>query len=259
MLGQLAGRRSRHAVRPAPHAAVHANGNGCRRMLTLQLRREPSDDELTVHYQPIYELGSGAIHAVEVLVPGRHADERPMGARMVESAARQARVWAHDGVRPLISVDATPFDLRERGYATRVAAALGTYELSPRQLMIEVDEAVLHDERARPALQHLRRIGVLLAIDDFGSGDISLAGLRALPVDMLKLDPMLLAAGPIDPQAAGAVHVIATLGRGLGMSVIANGIDTLPQRALAERAGCRFGQGIHLLAPVPAAALADAC
>jgi EAL domain-containing protein (putative c-di-GMP-specific phosphodiesterase class I) len=228
-------------------------------MLTLQVRREPSEDELTVHYQPIYELSSGALHAVEALVRDRHAAAQCLGAEVVETAARQARAWADDGVRPLSAVDATLRDLREHGYATRVAGALATYELSPRQLMLEVAEDAMHDERAWPALDRLRRMGVLLALDDFGCGEISLARLRALPVDMLKLDPSLLAAGPGDADAAGAERAIATLGRGLGIGVIANGIETLPQRALAQRAGCRFGQGSHLLRPMPAAALADAC
>jgi EAL domain-containing protein (putative c-di-GMP-specific phosphodiesterase class I) len=236
-----------------------ANGNGCRRMLTLQVRREPSENELTVHYQPIYELGSGALHAVEALVHDRDAEERRIGAQMVEIAARQARAWADHGVRPLIAVVATPADLRDGGYATRIAAALATNGLSPRRLMLEVTEAAMHDERTRRPLERLRRIGVQLAIDDFGGGEISLPRLRALPVDMLKVDRSLLAAGPVDPDAAGTVHVIATLGRGLGMGVIANGIETLPQRALAQRSGCRFGQGGHLLPPLPAAELADAC
>jgi EAL domain-containing protein (putative c-di-GMP-specific phosphodiesterase class I) len=228
-------------------------------MLTLQLRREPSDDELVVHYQPIYELGSGALHAVEAVVRDEHSGQRRSGVQVIEMAARQARLWADDGVRPLISVDATLRDLRERGYATRLAAALSTYELSPRQLMLEVAEAALHDARTRAALERVRRMGVLLAIDDFDSASISLARLRALPVDMLKLDRTLLATGPVDPDAAGTVHVVATLARGLGLGVIANGIETLPQRALAERAGCRFGQGSHLLPPLPAEVLAHAC
>ena len=120
--------------------------------------------------------------------------------------------------------------------------------------MIEVTESAMSSssERVLKVLGDLHELGVLLAIDDFGTDHSSLSRLRELPVDVLKVDRSFLRGVPGDPQAAAIVQAIATLGGGLDMHVVAEGSETAAQQAFAAQAGCQYGQGFHLARPMPA-------
>ena len=107
-------------------------------------------------------------------------------------------------------------------------------------------------DRVLKVLEELHELGVLLAIDDFGTDHSSLSRLRELPVDVLKVDRSFLRGVPGDPQGAAIVQAIATLGGGLDMHVVAEGIETAAQQAFAAEAGCQYGQGFHLARPMPA-------
>jgi len=111
--------------------------------------------------------------------------------------------------------------------------------------------------RTRDVIERLHRLGVKLALDDFGTEHSSMSRLRELPVQVLKVDRSFLRDIPGDAASAGIVRAIATLGAGLGMDVVAEGIETPAQLAFAAEAGCGFGQGYHFARPLPAAQLTE--
>ena len=265
--------RAKHAGRST--WALYADGDeedSHRRLtLTARLRRALADDELVLHYQPLYDVAAGAIHGVEALVrwqdPAKglvqpaafipHAEESRLitdiGAWVVDAVCRQAAAWRAQGLAPRISINAAPRELRDAGYRPPGRRA-DAPRAAPRQFMIEVTESALVAPRGElPTLDALHRLGVVLAIDDFGTRYSSLARLRDLPVGVLKIDRAFLLDVPRDPQAAAIVEAIASLGRALDMDVVAEGIETPAQLELAERAGCRYAQGYHLAWPLPAA------
>jgi EAL domain-containing protein (putative c-di-GMP-specific phosphodiesterase class I) len=152
-----------------------------------------------------------------------------------------------------MAVNASPRELRDEDYVERVSTTLARHSLPPDQLMIEVTESAMHESgRPRAMLDALHRLGVLIAIDDFGTEQSSLSRLRELPVQVLKVDRSFLCDVPADPKAGAIVQAISTLGVGLGMDVVAEGIETAAQQAFAHRAGCRYGQGYYLARPGPA-------
>ena len=121
-------------------------------------------------------------------------------------------------------------------------------------MIIEVRESAIHDvDRTMEMLARLHRLGVKLAIDDFGTEHSSLSRLRALPVQVLKVDRSFLRDLPGDAPSAAIVRAIAMLGNGLGMDVVAEGIETAEQLAFIAEAGCGFGQGYHFARPLTAA------
>ena len=266
--------RAKHAGRCTWALYTDRDDEDSHRRLTLtaRLRHALAGDELVLHYQPLYDVAAGTVHGVEALVRWQdpatglvqpaafipHAEESRLitdiGAWVVDAVCRQAAAWRAQGIAPRISINASPRELRDAGYADRLAAALARHELAPRQFMIEVTESALVTPKGElPTLDALRQLGVVLAIDDFGTRSSSLARLRDLPVGVLKIDRAFLLDVPRDPQAAAIVEAIASLGRALDMDVVAVGIETPAQLELAERAGCRYAQGHHLAWPMPAA------
>jgi EAL domain-containing protein (putative c-di-GMP-specific phosphodiesterase class I) len=133
-----------------------------------------------------------------------------------------------------------------------VAATLNRYHLPPERLVVEVAEDwIAEDVPAIVAsLAGLRKLGVRAALDDFGGGQASLSHLRRLPVDMLKLDASL--ANSHSENNPAVIDVVVSLGRRLGLEIVAKGLETPEQIARAAKAGCLYGQGFELGRPAPA-------
>jgi diguanylate cyclase (GGDEF)-like protein/PAS domain S-box-containing protein len=242
--------------------------------LTARLRRALAEDELLLHHQPVFDLASGALCGIESLVrwndpavglvpPDQfipHAEQTGLieriGAWVVEEVCRQAAEWAALGLFPRMGFNASPRELRDDAYVDRVAAALDRHGVRPEQLIIEVRETPMQEfARTRAVIERLDRLGVRLALDDFGTEHSSLSRLRELPVQVLKVDRSFLRELGRDAASSGIVRSIATLGDALGLDVVAEGIETDEQRRLAFEAGCRFGQGYLFSRPVAAAEL----
>jgi len=240
--------------------------------LTARLRRALAEEQFVLHYQPVHDLPAGRLLGVEALVRWQdpeaglvppagflpHAEETGLIARIgewvLEAACRQAAAWNELGLMPRMAVNASSRELRDEGYAGRVAAALERHSLAPGQVLIEVSEASMHDfDRTRRVIERLHELGVVLALDDFGTEHSSLARVRELPVQVLKVDRSFLRGVPGDAAGASIVRAIATLGAGLGMDVVAEGIETEEQLRFVAAAGCGFGQGYHFSRPLPAA------
>ena len=241
--------------------------------LTARLRRALAEDEFVLHYQPIHDLATGQLRGLEALIRWEdpnlglvppdafipHAEETGLitriGAWVIEETCRQTR-----GVgRSSGSGRGSAGTRRRASCATRATSTASPTRSratgsTRRRCSSRCASRAIHDvDRTLDVIDRLHRLGVKLALDDFGTEHSSLSRLRALPVQVLKVDRSFLRDLPGDAPSAAIVRAIATLGAGLGMDVVAEGIETAEQLAFAAEAGCGFGQGYHFARPLPAA------
>jgi EAL domain-containing protein (putative c-di-GMP-specific phosphodiesterase class I) len=180
--------------------------------------------------------------------------DRELFTWVLHSACRQLSMWAHDGRDLWLSINVSGRQLVAESSVADVAAALESHAVTAERLVIEVAEADLTgDSPAAERLTALRALGVRTALDRFGTGPTTLAHLRRLPVDLLKVDRAVFtgpggATGPATP----IVDVVVILGERLGIEVIALGLGDAADVDLVRAAGCRTGQGFALAAPTHA-------
>ncbi|MCW2726222.1 MAG: hypothetical protein JWN35_3143 [Frankiales bacterium] len=261
--------RARHALFDAKAGASVRS----RLELSQSLRHAIEDDELVLHYQPVVTLEDGRTVAVEALVrwqrPGHGlvpplefialAEDTglivPLGRWVLQAAVRQAAAWAAAG-RPLrVAVNVSPRQLSHLAFLTDVATALTETGLDPAYLQLELTEtAVMDADDVGGVLGGLRRLGVSVAIDDFGTGHSSLARLKRLSgITTLKIDRSFIAGVATDPDDAAIVTAVLRLADALGLSVVAEGVETPEQQAWLRAAGCALAQGYLFSRPRPAA------
>ncbi|HXF80923.1 MAG TPA: EAL domain-containing protein, partial [Usitatibacter sp.] len=245
------------------------------------LRRALKNGELELHYQPIVDTSSGAVRSVEALLrwhdPERGlmlpagfiplAEESGLGHAIghwvMEAACRQVRSWRDAGVPLAVSVNLSAGQLRDTSMVGDLKRVLARTGCEPAWLQLEITEtSMVRDvEGASVVLAKLRTLGVRVAIDDFGTGFSSLSHLRHLPVDVLKIDRAFVA--DIDAprkrgeNAGGAAIASAVIGlaRGLGLKVVAEGVEKRSQLNFLAREGCDAAQGYLLCPPMPVAEL----
>jgi diguanylate cyclase (GGDEF)-like protein/PAS domain S-box-containing protein len=242
--------------------------------LQNELRNAVRAGDLVLYYQPVVDLETGATVSVEALVRWDHptrgllspllfiplAEEsgiiQALGAWVLDEAVRQTAIWNQQGAALSVSVNLSVREVRD-GLASRVAATLAEAGLSPDLLVLELTESLFLE--GTPELEELallRRTGVRLAIDDFGTGYSSLSYLGRLPVDILKIDRSFTSGvGAVDELTALTDGIVA-LGQRLGLTVLAEGIETETQLTELRRMGCRRGQGFLFSRPVPVPELA---
>jgi diguanylate cyclase (GGDEF)-like protein/PAS domain S-box-containing protein len=242
--------------------------------LESDLRQALSRDELALHYQPTIDLADGSIVGFEALVRWQHPERGlispadfipiaeatglivPLGRWVLTEATRQAAAWAAlGGGRPLtmnVNVSVRQFDRSD--LPAVVAEVLAETGLPAAQLCLEMTESVLmtDTEDNLEQLIRLKQLGVCLAIDDFGTGYSSLAYLRRFPVDTLKIDRSFVERICEQREDAALVSTIVQLSRSLGMSTVAEGIETSCQLQALREIGCELAQGFHFSRPVPA-------
>jgi diguanylate cyclase (GGDEF)-like protein/PAS domain S-box-containing protein len=246
-----------------------------RRMdLEQQVLRAVERGQLDLVFQPVVTLPDRQPVGVEALLRWRHPElgtilpnellpiARAVGIAaeldewVLTEACKQLAAWSTGDTSFWLSVNISPRELLTARYPERVARALRQYGLPPDRLVVEVAEDwIAEDVPAIVAsLAGLRQLGVRAALDDFGAGQASLSHLRRLPVDMLKLDASLLN-GAVEADAAGGprvLDVVVSLGRRLGLSIVAKGLESEDQIERAALAGCPYGQGFALTRPAPA-------
>jgi EAL domain-containing protein (putative c-di-GMP-specific phosphodiesterase class I) len=177
---------------------------------------------------------------------------RPLTDRVLELAlAATARWWSDREVS--VSVNLSAANVNDLDLADKVAAALDRHDLPARALTLElVEDTLMADpELGRTVLGDLRRSGVRTSIDDYGTGYSSLAYLRHLPADELKLDRSLTAEVDHDPRAAAIVQSTVGLAHALGLTLVAEGVETLATSATLARLGCDVAQGYAIGRPMP--------
>ncbi|TFD32685.1 putative bifunctional diguanylate cyclase/phosphodiesterase [Cryobacterium cryoconiti] len=250
------------------------HGDSRLRMLE-DLRRAFVTDELVLHYQPKVELGTGHVHGVEALVRWQHPTRGLLppdaflptaeGAGLMRELTRivlgkaldQAVAWRAEG-RPLaVAVNMSASSLIEADLPERISAMVQVRGLAPSDLMLEITEDFLMEDRARAReiLWRLRESGIRIAVDDFGTGYSSLAYLRDLPIDELKLDKSFVFPMADDTRAAALVASIVELAHSLGVRMVAEGVEDAIAYAELVADGCDEAQGFYISRPLPAAAL----
>ena len=237
-----------------------------------KLRKAVVRQEWELHYQPVVELATGAAVGVEGLLRWRTADGdmippnefiplaeemgliEEIGDWVVEELVRQDHTWRAEGLRLEMGFNLSPRQFWQPDLAERILSRLALRRVDPTNVIVEVTEssAMRDPERAHAVLWDLHARGLRVAIDDFGTGYSSLSRLRQLPIDVLKIDRSFVREVDRDPQAATIVATFIQLGQGLGMTTLAEGIETEDEwRFLAQR-GCELGQGFFFSRPVPA-------
>jgi diguanylate cyclase (GGDEF)-like protein len=245
-----------------------------RLLLEVELRDALERNELEIYYQPRIDTVTGRPTAMEALLRWNHpsrglvlpglfipiAEEtgliESMGQWVLDRACRELRNWLDRGGEPLrVSVNLSPVQFAREELPERVAAALDAAGLAPELLELEITETVAmrSPELAARHLARLRALGVSLAIDDFGTGHSSLARLKLLNVDCVKIDRSLVEDCTADPHDAALCRAAIALGLALGLEVVAEGVETQEQRQFLTQEHCSTIQGYVVAPPMPAA------
>lgn len=237
-----------------------------RRTVQTKLQRAISGGDLKLFYQPIVSGRSGQLAGAEALVRWPRTDGvtvspaefipvaedsgmiLQLGRWALETALDQAKSW--DSIP--ISVNVSPVQIRHHGFANMVGDCLLNAGVSPERLKVEITEGVLisHADIAEKVIHQLRDLGVPVVLDDFGAGFSSLGYLRRFKFDTIKIDRSFIWDIREGTQSTQLVRAIIELSHGLGMNVVAEGIENEEQRAVLGLLGCDLLQGYHLGVPM---------
>jgi EAL domain-containing protein (putative c-di-GMP-specific phosphodiesterase class I) len=242
----------------------------------LQLDWAVDLGQLRLSYQPVVALDGGEVAGVEALVRWQHpvrgfiapgefletAEENgailPIGRWVIREACRQAMSWTSLDASVFLSVNVSTREILQPGFVDAVAEALAAAGMAATRLHLEITETALLP--ATPSkiatLGALRELGVSIAIDDVGTGQVSLRRLRQVPTDALKLARRFVQAPEDDAETAALAGALVALGGSLGIPTIAEGIETPEQAERMRALGCTLGQGYHFARPLPGAAVA---
>ncbi|MEO7199210.1 MAG: bifunctional diguanylate cyclase/phosphodiesterase [Dokdonella sp.] len=247
----------------APELDIEAH----KRLLTqAELRMAFSRDEFVLEYQPILNGWSLQVSSFEALVRWRHPERglllpdafidelEPLGlieqldGWVLQRACESALRWQQPGRAPIpVAVNISAHSFQRRDFPDAISRLLERTGLAANCLELEIIESIAleHPERAIVSLESLREFGVRVMLDDFGTGFSSLKHLRQLPFDGIKIDRSFVTDVLVDPRDAAIVRAILALGHSLGLSVVAEGIETAAQLAWFQSAGCDRLQGFH--------------
>ena len=273
-LAMYEAKRAPHVV-VARFADVMAERAERRHLLTAALRGATARGETELVYQPMVRLADGAVAGVEALLrwrspahglvlPGEFlplAEETgvvgELGRWVLDRAAADVRCWEDAGaVPPQLFVNVSPHQLDD-AFPDAARAAVRAHGVDPARVTLEVTESAVPDDCSTACLQALRAAGFRIAMDDFGAGFSSLAQLAVLPVDTLKFDRAFLL-GTGTETGRRIVEAFIALAASLGLTTVAEGVETEAEADVVRRAGCELAQGWLFGRPVPPAAVAAA-
>jgi diguanylate cyclase (GGDEF)-like protein len=241
-----------------------------RRRLNHDLRGAVGRGEMRAAYQPIVAGADGYVIGAEALLRWAHPVHGIVGPSnivplaehsglvgeigrwILERACLDRHRWEHFGWGDLgVAVNVSALQLITRGFVDSVATILSTTDTDPTLVTLEVTETVfLQDsQRALVVLRSLKDLGVTLALDDFGTGYSSLAYLKEFPVDIVKIDRLFIADLEQNPTSRSIVRAVVDLAHGLGMEVVAEGVETEEQRRQIVELGCDYCQGFYFARP----------
>jgi diguanylate cyclase (GGDEF)-like protein/PAS domain S-box-containing protein len=260
------GRNTMHFFAPALQAAVNA-----RAALEEELRMAIRENQFVLWYQP--QVDRGRLIGVEALLRWKHpqrgvllpgdfipaAEETglilPLGIWVLETAFSQASAWANSKKTALIrvAVNVSVLQFRQHDFVEQVLAALDRTGANPECLMLEITESMLLDniEDVMAKMTSLKSHGLRFSLDDFGTGYSSLAYLKRLPLDELKIDRTFVRDILADTTSRAIAQAIISLSRAMGLSMLAEGVETEEQRAFLAHLGCHSFQGYLFSRPLP--------
>jgi diguanylate cyclase (GGDEF)-like protein len=236
------------------------------------MRAAMENGEFMTDYQPKLQLSSGRVNACEALLRWRHPERgmiapgrfipfaeqtgfiREITPWVLDEAIRQLAAWQQDGLDIVVSANLSTLDLLDPGLPLYVDALLKRHGVAAHRLCLEITESALMDDPAL-ALAHLGELaalGIKLSIDDYGVGQASLAYLKILPVNELKLDRSFITAIDSEPRNAAIVQSTIMLSHALGLSVVAEGVETEAELAWLRAHGCDVAQGYLVSRPLAA-------
>ncbi|MGM0846818.1 MAG: bifunctional diguanylate cyclase/phosphodiesterase [Bacillota bacterium] len=236
------------------------------------LRKALEREEFTIFYQPIVELSGRQVIGAEALIRWNHpylglispmefiplAEETgligPIGNWVLQEACQQAKKWQEKGLDEFyISVNVSANQFQQPSFMNQINEALKLSGLSPEHLCLELTESVMigHSVHIIDRMEELSALGVKIAIDDFGTGYSSLSYLKHLPLHVLKIDKSFVQNIEESSSDYAIVQAVSMMGKGLGMQVIVEGIETSEQLVLLDDLNCDLGQGYFISRPIP--------
>ena len=239
--------------------------------LETALRRGLERNEFFLHYQAKLDLATGEITGVEALVRWQHPDLGtvspaqfiplaeetglivPLGKWVLRTACAQNVAWQRDGLPPLrMAVNISARQFADEDLLRDIQAALGESGMKPELLEVELTESMVmqNPERATGILAALKRVGVRLAIDDFGVGYSSLAHLKRFPIDTLKVDRSFIRDIPQNSEDRAITEAIIAMGKSLALTIVAEGVETLEQQTFLREHRCDEMQGFYFSKPI---------
>jgi EAL domain-containing protein (putative c-di-GMP-specific phosphodiesterase class I) len=257
------------------HAYVVSNrgalDSSAKLRFVTRLRKAVESQRWTLHYQPVLELATGRMRGVEALIrwiepdgtmvpPGDFipvAEElgliESIGEWVVRELVYQAQAWRELDIDLTISFNLSPRQFWQPELANGILERIREGGIDPSKVIVEITEssAMTDPDRAQTILEDLHAGGLRIAIDDFGTGYSSLARIRDMPVDVLKIDRSFVSGVDVDPQNRSIVSAFIELARGLGVTTLAEGIETEGELAFVRDRGCVMGQGFYFSKPVP--------
>jgi diguanylate cyclase (GGDEF)-like protein/PAS domain S-box-containing protein len=236
-----------------------------------RLRKAVDSQRWMLHYQPVVELETGRMAGVEALIRWVEPDGtivppnefiplaeelgliEVIGDWVVRELVFQYQAWRELDIDLEVGFNLSPRQFWQPDLAERIVAQIHGADVDPARVMVEVTEssAMMDPDRAQVILDGLHDAGLSIAIDDFGTGYSSLSRLRTMPVKVLKIDRTFVSNVHEDPQSASIVSAFLELARGLGMTTLAEGIETPEELAFLRQRGCQLGQGFLFSRPVP--------
>lgn len=235
-----------------------------------QLQNALAREQFNLHYQPIVQAGTKQCRGLEALARWSSSDagsispavfiplaERTgqiveIGRWVLRRACADMAALAREGAGPsFVSVNISPIQFRRRGFLEEVTRILQETGLSPEQLELEITEGLLlmGSDQTIELLRRLNDLGLRIAIDDFGTGYSSLSYLRKLPIHKIKIDKSFVTDLGTDNQAQAIIDSMLTMAHGLGLQVVAEGVETDRQAQLLEAMGCDLLQGFYIARP----------
>jgi diguanylate cyclase (GGDEF)-like protein len=241
--------------------------------LESELKSALERNQFVLHYQPKVDIDSGTICGVEALIRWHHpergllfpgafiglAEENglivPIGQWVLQTACRQLRTWQQMHLPEItMAINLASPSFRSNYLASEISTVLESTQIRPELLELEATESMVMEdiEGTKNSMAQLRDLGVKISIDDFGTGHSSLSYLRRFRIDQLKIDRSFITDITNNRDDASITAAIISLGRSLGIEVVAEGIETFAQAKMLQAQGCRIFQGYFFGKPVPA-------
>jgi diguanylate cyclase (GGDEF)-like protein/PAS domain S-box-containing protein len=264
--------RSKHAGPGGTVAFAPADEDPMLRLrLTTQLRQAVEHQSWVLYYQPVVDMVDGSLQGVEALIRGLTesgelipplefiplAEEigliEPIGDWVMHEMCRQLRAWNDADMTLTVGFNVSPRQLWSARFPDKLLGQVQAMRLDPHQIVVEITEstAMTDPDRTREILQTLHDAGFQIAIDDFGTGYSSLARLKDLPIDILKIDRSFVSDAHMDHDAGTMVQAMVQLAKNLGMTPLAEGVETVEELAFLRALNCPLGQGYLFSRPVP--------
>jgi len=248
--------------------------------LTLEsaLRRALARDQFALHYQPKVDMATGQITGVEALLRWTHPDLGvlppaqfiplaeetglivPIGRWVLKEACAQNMAWQRCGLRPVsMAVNLSPRQFVDEHLLQDIDEALAASGMSAVLLQLEVTESMVmrNVSRAVKVLDAIQRRGIRLAIDDFGTGYSSMSLMKQFPIDTIKIDRSFVRDLPDDSEDRAIAQAIISMGKALGLTVVAEGVETAEQEIFLRDHACDEMQGFLFSKPLPPWQVAD--